>query len=92
MATTNAEPNVTLTREQIGQAALALSLEDREELTKQMLQSVERDRSDVENSWIQLAQQRLDAFERGETGAIDHDELTRLIERDLHEIDADKPA
>ena len=88
MGTTNTEKHPALTRDQIRQAALALPLEEREELLSEILGSIEENREEIDQSWLAEVKRRIAAYERGETQLIDHDEVMRQVDEDLAEMDA----
>jgi hypothetical protein len=78
---------MTLTVEQIQQEALMLPLEEREQLTECILNSMERERAEIDESWLEVAERRLRAVERGESSTFDHEEVMRLVDQDLAEMD-----
>ena len=64
--------------EDIEAAALQLSPAERAHLTERLLLSLDED-DEILAAWVEEAERRADAFERGEIGAIDFDEsLARL--------------
>jgi putative addiction module component (TIGR02574 family) len=68
------------------QAALALPLEKREELARELIISVDRDvpkHPDYDRLWAEEIQRRWAEYERGEVELIDHDEVMRRIEKVL---------
>ncbi|MBP5998313.1 MAG: addiction module protein [Azonexus sp.] len=64
--------------EDIEAAALQLAPADRAHLAERLLVSLEED-DKIMAAWVEEAERRADAFDRGEIGAIDFDEsLARL--------------
>lgn len=63
-------------------AALALPLEKREELAKELIISIDRDvpkHPDYDRLWAEELQRRGSEIERGEMELIEHDEAMRRI-------------
>ena len=87
---TQIERHSQFTLEQIQQGALSLSLEEREQLTEQVLRSIEEERGDLHAAWLKVAKRRLKAFECGESTAIDNEEVMRMVDQDLDAIDAER--
>ena len=87
---TQIERHSQFTLAQIQQGALLLSLEEREQLTEQVLRSIEEERGDLHAAWLKVAERRLKAFGRGESTAIDNEEVMRMVDRDLDVIDAER--
>lgn len=64
--------------ENIEAAALQLATSDRAKLAERLLVSLEED-DEILASWVEEAERRGEAYERGEMGAIDFDEsIARL--------------
>ncbi len=64
--------------EDIEAAALQLAPADRAHLAERLLVSLDED-DEIMAAWVEEAERRADAFDRGEIGAIDFDEsLARL--------------
>lgn len=64
--------------EDIEAAALQLATSDRAKLAERLLVSLEED-DEILASWVEEAERRGEAYERGEMGAIDFDEsIARL--------------
>jgi putative addiction module component (TIGR02574 family) len=64
-------------------AALALPREKREQLVRELIVSLDQDRSkdpDYDRLWAEEIERRWSAYERGEAQAIDHDEAMRRIQ------------
>jgi putative addiction module component (TIGR02574 family) len=67
---------------QLLQEALALPAADRAELAEQILSSFDlRDQREIDALWADEAEDRLDAFERGDVKAIPAAEVFRSIKR-----------
>jgi hypothetical protein len=71
---------MALTKEQIRTAAMELDPVEREALAEELMLSVgEGDREAIEAAWLTEAQRRSAAFDRGETGERDVDEVIARI-------------
>ena len=69
---------ITTPLEEIEAMALQLSASDRSHLTERLLDSLSED-DEIMAAWVEEAERRSDAFDRGEMGASDFDEsLARL--------------
>lgn len=69
---------ITTPLEEIEALALQLPAADRSHLTERLLDSLSKD-DEIMVAWVEEAERRSDAFDRGEMGAIDFDEsLARL--------------
>ena len=69
---------ITTPLEEIEAMALQLPAADRSHLTERLLDSLSED-DEIMAAWIEEAERRSDAFDRGEMGAIDFEEsLARL--------------
>jgi putative addiction module component (TIGR02574 family) len=90
MATLTQEELAELTVDQIRQAATRLPLEDREDLTGELVRSVQTERDEIEQSWIELAERRLEEIRAGRASTTPHDEVMRLVDADLDAIDAER--
>ena len=76
-----------MTIEQVEREALALPLEDREQLTERILKSMEKERSEIDAEWLAVAERRLAAIRNGEATLVDHDEVMRQVDRHLDEVE-----
>ncbi|MBI1900057.1 MAG: addiction module protein [Planctomycetia bacterium] len=68
--------------------ALSLPIEQRSELVRDLLLSLEEDANfdpDAEAAWMEVAIQRAEAYDRGETTALDMDESLKRIRESLDE-------
>jgi len=79
-----------LTLEQIRQTAVKLPLEDREDLTAALVRSLEAERDDIQQSWIELAERRLNEIRSGHSAPIPHAEVMSTIDADLGALDAER--
>jgi putative addiction module component (TIGR02574 family) len=71
--------------QQVLRDALGLPPVDRAELVEQILASFEFPaRQDIDAAWAQEAEDRLDAFERGEIGSSPASEVFREIDQQAH--------
>jgi putative addiction module component (TIGR02574 family) len=71
--------------ERVLQDALDLPPVDRAELVEQILASFEFPaRADIDAAWAREAEERLDAFERGEIGSSPASEVFREIDQQAH--------
>jgi putative addiction module component (TIGR02574 family) len=69
--------------EQILQQAMALSPRDRAEVVERLLASFQLPPDpELEQLWAREAEDRIDAYERGEIGTIPADEVYARIERE----------
>jgi hypothetical protein len=69
---------ITTPLEEIEAMALQLPAADRSHLTERLLDSLSED-DEIMAAWVEEAERRSDAFDRGEMGTIDFDEpLARL--------------
>lgn len=62
-----------LSREEIEAAAMELPANKRLLLSIQLIASLEEDK-EIQNAWIEEAERRADAYERGEMGAVDFEQ------------------
>lgn len=70
-------------REQILQQALSLPVKERAELINQLLETFDAPPDPAPDQlWLNEAQNRLDAYNRGELGAISAEEVFDEIERE----------
>ena len=68
--------------EQILQQALALPPEDRAEILQRLLASFQEPPDPhLDELWVREAEDRLDAYDRGELGAVSAEEVFARIER-----------
>lgn len=68
-------------RKSILEAAMQLSPEERELLADELWMSLDsKENREIEQAWEREAERRLDAYDRGETQAIDGDEVMRALE------------
>ena len=73
---------MSATSEQILQQALALPLDERAELLEQLLAAFQGPTDPVmDELWAAEAHDRLDAYDRGELGALDTEEVLKEIEK-----------
>jgi putative addiction module component (TIGR02574 family) len=73
---------MSTTSEQILQQALGLSPEDRAEIVERLLASFQTPPDPLlDELWAREAEDRLDAYDRGELGAVPAEEVFAKIER-----------
>jgi putative addiction module component (TIGR02574 family) len=67
--------------ETVYQAALALPPENRADLAEKLLDSLsERDQPAIDAAWVQEAERRLQAFDRGKIKALPGEEVMRSLD------------
>lgn len=66
---------------QIEEQALALSAEDRTKLAASVLESLRSPRPDIKKTWAEKMEQRIAAFERGETSAYPAEDVFADVRR-----------
>ncbi|MFQ5730382.1 MAG: addiction module protein [Planctomycetaceae bacterium] len=89
MASITEQQLTELTADQIRRAAANLPLEEREDLTGELVRSVEVERGAVEQSWLDVAQRRLERIRNGTAETTPHDDVMQLVDADLDAIDAE---
>lgn len=75
-------------RDRIAKQALSLPPEDRAYLAEKLEESLPHDgfaTPEIAKAWASEIDRRLDAYDRGETGAVDFDEALRRIRQRLAE-------
>lgn len=89
MATADRKQNSAWTPDEIRQAALAMPLEERRQLARDVVDSIEAECRDSEQSWLEEVRRRIAAYERGETELLAHDQVMELVDQDLAELEAE---
>lgn len=77
---------VSSSHKDVFDAALRLPMSERIDLAETLLASVdEKEMARIESAWLQVAEERLAAFKRGEIQAEPADDLLDLLEREARQ-------
>ena len=91
MSASKTETNLPLSFEQVCKAALTLPLEDREQLTAELCRSIEEEQKEIEQLWLEEVKRRAQQHREGKAKTIPHEEVMRMIEKELDAMESEAP-